>query len=334
MTLIDFESLSYFLKIVFITQFIRLITVSIGIVANLLTFLVYQRSRFRNQSFCIYAKWKTFVDNFYLFTALSVAVAYLFNANIDTVAPFFCTLNSRFVGTVTLIFSQILLVCISADRLLVILYPNRFMVTRKLLFQLTVIVGAGAFSFGLFASSIIDNTIIWRVSRTTNMTSLFCQTNSAAGQLSNTFNLIAMLVFTLIINNSLTVALVVGIHRSRNRVFNRANLNRDQIRNARKDKKFAINSIAFNITSFVLKLPSYLWLFMRSHVAISADQNTMIIAITTMINIDNAVPLFVNIFTNSIFRSEFLAMFRLDKRRHQRSKTTNTNSVVAINRVK
>lgn len=300
--MVNYNFLSYYSKIFYISLCFLLVISCLGILANLVTFLIFQRKRFRTQSFSIYAKFMAFSDSIVLWSNITQSIGFIFdNSNITLVSSFFCA-TDKYARAAFLLLSQILLALITIDRLLTVVYPNRFIMLRRMPFQLTIIAVALTYSMTVFIMFPFNQALITQAVTNTS-TTLVCYLNPSVLSITTTINLVNMLVFTLILNNSLTVAIIVSIYRSRNKVHDRANLERSNI--SRRDRKFALNSIALNVASFLLKSPFFIWLLLQTNVSLPADQNLMLIGITSVINMDNAIPFFINMGMNSIFRKNF-----------------------------
>jgi hypothetical protein len=184
----------------------------LGILANLVTFLIFQRKRFRTQSFSIYAKFMAFSDSIVLWSNITQSIGFIFdNSNIILVSSFFCT-TDKYARAAFLLMSQILLVLITIDRLLTVVFPNRFMMLRRMPFQLTIIAVALTYSMTVFIMFPFNQALITQAVTNTS-TTLVCYLNPSVLSITTTINLVNMLVFTLILNNSLTVTIEFIIGR-------------------------------------------------------------------------------------------------------------------------
>lgn len=106
---------------------------------------------------------------------------------------------------------------------------------------------------------------------------------------------------TFVLRNTLTIMLFVSFMRSRVKL---RVTSIDRIR--RRDRKFAITSVMFNLVCFIFKMPLITFMLVRNYVIVSVDVAQMGFVITsTIFTLDNAASFFVNMLTNSVFNEEF-----------------------------
>ena len=133
--LLNYYSLNYYQQLTYIFQNLQIVVAAIGIVGNVLNFVVFMRKRFSNFSFSFYSKIMVVTDIIVLLHSFRHWAAFMFDdGNIDLVAQFFCTID-EYQPYVTSFISLWLLSLISVDRLITIAYPNRFNVIKKKWFQ-------------------------------------------------------------------------------------------------------------------------------------------------------------------------------------------------------
>jgi hypothetical protein len=132
----------------------------------------------------------------------------------------------------------------------------------------------------------------------------------------------------LMITSILTIRLLM---KSRNSIERNGKLCKER---KSRDRKYAITSVTFNIMFIFLKLPLTIFYILF---AFYSFYNIYFLKVATLLFFLNASSgFFVHIVTNSLFRKEFLVLFRLANRNNESSgKTilTITNRPIRINQV-
>lgn len=131
----------------------------------------------------------------------------------------------------------------------------------------------------------------------------------------------------------LSLTTVISIRNSRSRIHTKINQQQNSTTNS-KDRKFAITSIAMNISFLLLILPSSIYAFfgLFSFSSFSddfTDSSYLIRYILILIYFTySSICFYVQFFVNSVFRNHFLKIVNLkNKKRHN----TNAHTPSAIN---
>lgn len=124
--------------------------------------------------------------------------------------------------------------------------------------------------------------------------------------------LVNLLLVNVVINNVLNVQLVIAVFNSRRRVsINASSSSRNM---SIRDRKFAFNSIALNLTCMVFKFPLAMTLLLSNYLNLSGDQiGLLFTASVAFYTMDNGAAFFINFFMNSIFYDEFLSAFGIKR---------------------
>lgn len=132
--MVNYSSLSDVLKVTYIFQYLEIWVAALGIVGNCLTFLVFLRKRFSENSFGFYIKFMTITDTIVLLHSFCHWAAFIVDWDIDLIWPFFCT-TGEYQPKVCASISVWLLGLIAFDRWISTAYPNRFGLFKKRWFQ-------------------------------------------------------------------------------------------------------------------------------------------------------------------------------------------------------
>jgi hypothetical protein len=322
--IIDYSSLSKYLQIAYIWQYMAILVAAIGSLANILTFCVFMRKRFAKYAFAFYIRVMTLTDTFVLLHSFRHFAAFMFNASLETLSSFNCHLDEYSVYVFASL-SFWLLALIAFDRMITIVFPTRFQLLKKRYFQI-LLVGV------LFAYSIIlylPMAIYYRLEvDPSNNQSATCVIVDNKSDLFYWTDLINTIVVTFFLNNILAIILIVFIFRSRTKFSAKVAKNKSSNSTSVRDRNFAINSIVLNLNCFVCKVPLLICLLVATYVNMDPDAVTMMFTIgVTIYTIDNSSSFFVNIIFNSMFYDEFLIMFRLKSTRHAQFSNTLASTI-------
>lgn len=271
--MLEYNSLPYLLKIAYIFQYLQIIVATIGIFGNVLTFLVYLRKRLRVYSFSLYIKTMTVTDTIILLHSFRHWSAFIGQANLDLVAPFFCSFDEYQSYSATMI-SLSLLTLISLDRLITVAFPNRFKILKNLYFKIAMILSAVIYSLLLLIDMPLNYTV------------------RDIGPKNSTVYV-------------LNVFMVLALFKSRKR------LTRANDHTYKRDRRFAINSIGLNMVSTFCKLPFSVFLLVDILIELDIIQIQLLFNVTLFfINVDSSASFFINMIVNSVFYEEFSIGFK------------------------
>lgn len=293
-----------------------------GLIGNPLAFAVFTRKRFEKVSFAFYYKVMAFTDTIVLIHSFNYWLSSFFKAGLPNMNQIFCKFTEflQFVASSSSIF---ILSLIAFDRMLTIVFSQRFKTLREKKFQIFLV------SCGLIccvgAYVVVPLTTYLRVQTFfnpfANTTFVFkmCTYDLAVVKMVNIVTFTIETPLVLFVSNTFTAITIIYIFKSRRKFRNMsaANHSLSNQRSASRDRKFAINSIALNLLSLVCKSPYLIFLNLASTHSLNSvsDQFYLIyqqLGILLFI-LDNACSFFVNMLVNSMFYEEFLVMVRLRK---------------------
>lgn len=297
----NYNSANDYYKVNFIFQNINVFISLIGIIGNVLVICLYLRRSLRKLSHSFYGVAKAVGDTFVLLYHFKLWSEVAWEAPLDKVNVFFCKAN-EYVFYTTIISCSCFLVLNSADRLVTIVYPNRFKFLKKrwvqaMLILIAIVIGASA-------------NIILPLSYNLNVrpNRISCITPRQTMTIHSETYLGCNVLIIFLINNALIIRLVVFILASRKKVLVNVTSRKD-MKYSVKDKKFAISSIGLSFVAFVCKLPIGITYFVSFSTGLNPDISEMVLAIcSTIMIVENSASFYVNLSLNSIFYDEFMAM--------------------------
>lgn len=213
----DFESLSKYSKITYISQNVGILIASIGIPLNIVTFIVFSRRRFDSYAFSFYMRVSCVTDTIVLAHTFRHWANYVLDANVDIVADFFCKLCEYGLLYVNGSVSVWLLGMIALDRLVTIAFPFKFAFFKKRWFQISTIVGIYLFSLCLYVSvpimSVLE--VDYEVNNESNSSEVVrsCVIVRNGEDIVYWINMANLVLVTFFINNILTGIMIVYIFR-------------------------------------------------------------------------------------------------------------------------
>lgn len=280
----------------------------IGVVANILAFIIFSRKKFQNTIFSIYFRFFIIFDTLSLMLPINKLLEMNFNIIIADISDSLCKFR-YYYAYVSVPISGWTLVVISIDRFLSVSCSGRFHFRKKKGFHITM-----AFIILIFnLSYYIPNLFYYIETKTnysneTNLTIEYskCQNPGFALEIMDLFQSTLVPFLLMIFFSSITIK---SLFESRIR----ANLKNGH----RKDIRFAITSISLNILFLVMNLPYFIVSILNQHTNIFENNFLLfkfIISTTLGLLYSNAATVFfVNILVNRLFRNEFKKIFNCNK---------------------
>lgn len=320
--MLDYKQLNTYGKVTYIFQHLQAFVSLVGIVGNILIISVFCRRGLRKYSYSFYSKAMAVSDMVVLSHSFRHWARFMFNADIDLVAPFFCTID-EYQPYVTVTLSLWILMLISIDRLVTIVYPNRFKLLKQRSCQAVLVVLVTLINLLIFIEMPLNYSIV-SVPQPDNQTVQMCVLPAEIGRISSWLLLSNLFLTAIVINNILNLKILVYIVRSRRKVsFKMSSMqttargNRHSVTSSR-DRKFATSTIGLNVCSFILKLPICVGLLAANYLdSVDPEIIGMVFTVNVMLaTTDNAVSFGVNMTLNSVFYDEFCAMMGVRKLRN------------------
>ena len=300
-----YENLSIYGKINYIFQWICFIIAIIGVLSNILSVIVLSRRNLLKHSFAFYIRMMNMFDMFVLITSFRHWAAFVLGQDLTVVSVFFCKL-SEYAVVASSSSSAWHLFLVNVDRLVTIVFPQRFLIFKKKRFQALLSFTAAAYSFCIYLPLSIyrDLVTIESFDSKTNVTSrsttcAIIENKDLLFYLINFVNTITVAVF---LNNILTATIIVFIFKSRNKFGNSAKNGSAAV----KDRKFAINSVALNLASITFRVPLLTAMIVTTYLNLDGEMVGMIFTVCVAIHtIDSSGAFVINYLVNSIFYTEF-----------------------------
>ena len=277
----------------------------ITIVGSILSFIVFSRKAFQKSSIQVYFRLLAIFDLFGLFN-FGLGLASLFvELQVISSTEFIC----KITYFITIAISPIpgwILVVLSIDQLITVSMTKRFAFFKKQWFQYTIIFGIFIFNCALYSQVFFQvNNIRIEIS---NVTYYSCDTNSLILPIIYLIESSFVPFVIMIVTSSFIVRILI---RSRQRIGMRTTSNSSLIRRIR-DLKFAFNSVILNVLFILLSTPLVIYyLLPKFDFIMSYYFHTISDAIFYF---NFALHFWVHFSFNSIFRKEFLILFRIKKK--------------------
>lgn len=304
-----FETLNYYQRINYIFQCLTFSICVIGIVGNVLVIVVFSHKSLRKYSYSFYSQVKAVGDTLVLLFGIRNWSRFVMDANLDTLSPFICAVFNKYLIYVGTILSIWLIAFITLDRLVTIIYPNRFHFFRKRWFQFTIVGIVFVYSNVVNIMLPINTNLKTQPSKTQNST--LVTTCLATPEILAKHSWIIsshISVVILVFNNILIVRLILFIAASRTKVSATTRQSKNRI--SSKDRKFAITTIVLSLLAVVFKLPKMMVNIIMESAGLTDDYYQMWFSIgITIYDIEAGCSFFVNLLLNSVFFSNFMRTF-------------------------
>ena len=300
-----YQNLSIYGKITYIFECICFIIAVIGLLSNVLSVIVLSRKNLQKHSFAFYIRVMNLFDMFVLITSFRHWAAFVLDQDLTAVSVLFCKL-SEYSVVASSSASVWHLFLVNVDRLVNIVFPQKFLFFKKKWFQVLLSFTAAAYSFCVYLPLSIyrDLVTIHSFDNLTNVTieSRTCAIVDSKDMLFYLINFVNSIIVTVFLNNILTMIIIVFVFKSRNKFGNSAKNGSAAV----KDRKFAINSIALNIASISFRAPLLIAMIISTYLNLDGEIVGMIFTICVAIHtLDSSSALVINYLVNSIFYSEF-----------------------------
>jgi hypothetical protein len=295
-------------QVAYVFQVAQFAMLTIGLVGNLLTFLVFSRKKFQTNSISVYMRALAVADSFTFYRFISYCFLYFGNVKLSSLSNFMCKLNNFMITGLHSI-SIWVLVAFSSDKMIHALGKSqRFPFMNKKSFQLAVVIANALFHciVYLFIPILIELKQT-PGSNGTSPTYICALQNIPNFQYINIFDLFDADFVPLLLLMVTTSVTVRCLFKSRN------NLEKTQQRSLRerraKDVKFAINSISLNILAILFNTPiSIAYLVNIPNKVVSSLFFAICVFFYT---VNYSILFFVNVAFNASFRSELFLLLRI-----------------------
>ena len=275
-----------------------------GLIGNIITFIIFSRPAFEKNSISVYCRALSVFDSFTIIHMVYEAAMAFFGYYLTNSSDLTCIVYHY----VNLAFGPIpgwLLIAFSIDKLFSMKNVCNSLI-KKRWFQLIVIASIVLINLLLYIEvPIYLRLVSYKVGNTTNnICSLFMM---PFGQIVTWMYLIQANIVPFLIMITTSIISIRLIRKSSNNVS--AQLSSID-RRRKRDKKFAVTSIAFNFMFILLRLPVVMMTVLIIFIPSLASED-LALGITNIIYLVNfSSSIIVHLVSNNIFRREFLAFFR------------------------
>jgi hypothetical protein len=309
--MLNFYSLNYYQQINYIFLKIQLATAIISVAGNIFVFIIFSRSAFKKYAYSFYFRIMAVSDTLVFYRTTKNWVAFFLGTNLDVLSQWTCTFDN-FISLSSNSLSVNILFLIALDRMLTIVYPNRFQVIKKRWFQVMLVAIAFLLALGENIITPINVSIITLVKATNSTPAIqICTMANSLISVLNIIFTIKFIIVDLIVINIINIKMVRFIMKSRVKVSQITTHSRNT---SYRDRKFAIAAIGLNVFCTILKLPSTILIAVLFFIASGLSQEL----ITATGNIMSAVAhlhhgfsFFMNLALNPIFYEEFLSLIKI-----------------------
>lgn len=326
----EFSQLNVIQKLTYIFVYVDFIVGIIGIVGNLIVIFIFSRSNLAKYSFSFYTRAKAVADTLLIAFGMRLWVRFFYDIDPQLLNQFSC-LFWGYGDYVLGVLGQFYLVLMSFDRVLLIIYPNRFQIFRKKWFQAVLVLVVTVYTL-IVNIPFVSNTKLTDFLLAPGFILTVCFTPSNIVTIQAYISLSHVLLLGLIANSGINFKLFLFIRSSRNKVA-ASNNNESSRRTQKNDRKFAIISIGIGLITFVGKFASgVLNTVMIASANLNLDQYMLMITLALLIFFfDGVITFFLNIWLNSAFREEFLFVLGLRKS-NAAVKSSGTGAIATINK--
>ena len=198
--------------------------------------------------------------------------------------------------------SPFCLVYISVEKFISIAYPNKRLILKKKNIQIYYFVSLCVFNIFYHLNVLISYDTV-----TISNTTTICFFNNDENQLTVTLmDLIDFILIPFILMIIFSTLLIITIFKSRSKVNNSLKENK----RLKKDIKFSISLLSMNLLFILLNLPDEIDLFLPFN-------NEIYSPLAQLCNLSFAINFYLILFTNSLFRKEFISLFFNKKAKNQ-----------------
>lgn len=306
------------LRIINALTYTREIILAMGLLGNILSFVVFSRKTFANNSISVYCRALAIADCFGIVQFIYDIVTYQFNLDLAASSNFAC----KFFFFVTFGISAIpgwLLTAFSFDNMIQCLQLKKFTFLNEKKYQYLIIALVVAFNCALFTPM----PVIMQVVTITdgNSSSTFCDLNLVQ---STRFMHYVYVVETSFVPFGLMVISTLVIVRCLRNSRRRINLNQSSESSRRsKEFKFAFSSIFLNVLFIVLKTPlTFYYVLDIDNLEIGV---IFLLSSVLCFYLNFSARFLFHFMSNSIFRNEFLRMIRVTSTNRQSNSSHTLN---------
>ena len=306
----------------FFSTFYPLIIVPLGLIGNILTYIIFGRKRLKNISVSIFFRYMSVTNSLCLIQYMQHYLKYNDIINLRTLSflsckiSYFCIL---FLGPT----SAWVLCYVSIERFITIQYPRKSLIIKKKFFQRSIIFTILVISFVVYSPYLF---FLETITPNDGKNKTFCK---CVNQIYDILTFIDFAYSTLIpflIMFIFSLLIIYSFIKSKNRIavlF--ASVDRKRVS---RDRKFCITILILNFIFLILNCPDALMNY------IDYDEDDILpILSNALFYTYFAIDFLIYIFVNSIFRNEFLDCFKSFSYNNSKSLSTTKNYHITTKKI-
>ena len=277
----------------------------LGIIGNLISFIVFCRPVFRKNSISVYCCALAIFDCFTL-NQLIMDINLIF---FDYFPPYYSDITCKVYYYISIAFSNIpawILVSFSIDKMLSMTNSKRFKFIKKRSFQIGIIAVYAIVNILLFSEILV---LLKRVPLySNNSLDLTCDLNKMP--LVSIFDALYLIIGSIIpfmIMSFSSVSTFKVLKESRKKTIGNGN-NLLVYNRKRRDFKFAVSSLTFNCVFITLKMPLAIYYILDS-LGLSMTNNFLLFS-SLLFFTNSSIGFLVHLISNSIYRKELGIILR------------------------
>ena len=278
----------------------------IGLITNSISFYIFSRKRFRNTIFSTYFRFYLVFQTLNLIYPINKIFEFNYAAYFSNISNFTCWFRFYF-GYVNFAIVSWFLAVISVDRYLSICYSSKYLLRKKLSFQLLISLFLIIFNicyYVPFCFHYLKETTINSTNSTTKVSVFKCVSPGIWIDIMDLFQQILIPFFFMILFTFLTAKNVF-----RSRKINNFSTNSSTSKTISNDRKFAISSITLNILFLLFNLPHILLKIINQMSSYLYLNHYNLLRIIQSISyffffLNLSSTFFINLYVNSMFKSE------------------------------
>ncbi len=275
-----------------------------GLATNLFIILTYSRPKFRKTSIRHIWRLLAAIDAFCLLQLLRHYIKYQFGITLEETSPALCKLLIYFSHISAI--SAHLLVYISIDRMLTILFPHLIKALKR--HQAIILLSIVGFNLSFFSQRLVYQVLVSEAN-TTNATCMKSATYKTAFLVFEWLDLAIASILPFAVMILCTLFLTLSIQQSRSRIIT-PRCSTAARRRINKDIKFAVTLVLLDVTFIVTNLP--IQVFFLAVSAWTSEEFSWFYLLDSLYYLGFVTNFFIYMLVNSGFRKEFLVMTRLD----------------------
>ena len=275
------------------------ILIPIGLICNILNIVLFTTRKLSKVSISIFIKILAINDIFNLLNLSFWLFDGPYHQNLSDKNAIMC----KVVGFISFIFLGInawILVLISFDRLIMILFPIKPKVFMYKYFNFMVCLIIYLYNCLLFLPSIFFFDLIELPDSFISNKTLCLPLHSIYGKIIAKFELFSSVILPFLSMFFISVLIIVSLKKSKNKVNNGFE---SRTKRRHKDLKFSVTILSINFVFLLLTLPMA--------IGYALENNLIINFGNLFVTIFFSLNFFIHMLTNSIVREEILLLFRI-----------------------